>query len=55
MAMGKYASLPYPIAPTQGRLHCTQHTILCTALQVDPIPYATGRWQSQLRSGRRKV
>ena len=24
----------HPHIPTQGRLHCTQHTILCTALQV---------------------
>ena len=24
----------YPNILTQGRLHCTQHTILCTALQV---------------------
>ena len=28
------ASLPYPHVLTQGRLHCTQHTILCTAMQV---------------------
>ena len=24
----------FPRILTQGRLHCTQHTILCTALQV---------------------
>ena len=28
------ASLPNPSLPTQGRLHCTQHTILRTAMQV---------------------
>ena len=34
MAMGERASLPDPRTFTQGRLRCTQHTILCTALQV---------------------
>ena len=28
------ASLPCPRMSTQGRLRCTQHTILCTAMQV---------------------
>lgn len=28
------ASLPHPSILTQGRLRCTQHTILCTAMQV---------------------
>ena len=28
----------FPLILTQGRLHCTQHTILCTALQVHTRP-----------------
>lgn len=39
------ASLLYPRMSTQGRLHCTQHTILCTALQV----HLLFRTQSGLR------
>ncbi len=34
LATTSQALVPLPRMFTQGRLHCTQHTILCTALQV---------------------
>ena len=55
------ASLLYPRMSTQGRLRCTQHTILCTALQVlllfrtqSGLRYnATGRLSHNSRSPRK--
>ena len=53
----------HPRIPTQGRLHCTQHTILRTALQVHTkpvrernpalgrLPSSHGKW-SPRRAGR---
>ena len=34
LATTRQAFVLFPHMFTQGRLHCTQHTILCTALQV---------------------
>ena len=34
VATSKLPQVLFPRILTQGRLHCTQHTILCTALQV---------------------
>ena len=41
----------FPRILTQGRLHCTQHTILCTALQVHTwlVREEASNWSSQLR------
>jgi len=34
LATAAAACSPFPAYSLQGRLRCTQHTILCTALQV---------------------
>ena len=52
---GHYRPLyvPFPLILTQGRLHCTQHTILCTALQVHTRlvrEEASTEWSSQTSS-----